>query len=333
MLVYECSGGLGIIGIVWTIHKVGLGIFILLCGTTKPVRALSRQAALVTGSTDGIGVTTAKHLASKGYDVLIHGRDQSRIERAKNTVEGFVEDHSNDPGRVFTLPARDLSTISDCKRLGNDVLQLCRQEGLELAVLMNNAGVYSEKLVVTEDGLEQTFAVNVVAPFVVTSKVLPELLERKSRIVIASSISQCATIRSWDDLHYSSRPFSPHASYSESKLLDAMLSHEIADRLVQAGYPPSKITCNCLDPGTVNTKMLLAGWGPCGIDVEDALDQTWLCTSPDVDGVTGKYYVYQTDRPARASAYNQGERDKLWSLLASLAPDCSEIWNFEAYSR
>jgi len=62
--------------------------------------------------------------------------------------------------------------------------------------------------------------------------------------------------------------------------------------------------------------------------VEDALDQTWLCTSPEVDGVTGKYFVYQTDRPARASAYDQGERDKLWSLLASLSPECAGIWKF-----
>ena len=301
----------------------------ILAGFMMASSALSRPAVLVTGSTDGIGVTTAKNMCAKGYDVLIHGRNQARIDKARETVEKFMENHSNENSKIVTLPAVDISTIGGCYKLVDHVKTACEKESLQLQVLMNNAGVYSEELIITEDGLEQTFAVNVLAPFIITSHLLPVLLKQpKSRIVIASSISQCRSIRDWDDMHYNKRPFSAHGSYSESKLLDAFLSTEFADRLQKAGYGTDKITCNCLDPGTVNTKMLLAGWGPCGIDVRDALDQTWLCSSDEVESVTGKYFVYQSERGSTGS-YKQSERDKMWSMLTELAPEAGAMWNFD----
>lgn len=236
-------------------------------------QALSRQAsarptALVTGSTDGIGVTTAKHLLDKGYNVVVHGRDPKRIEKACETIRSFARDSE---AAIYSVLA-DIETVKGSELLAKEVQELCETNDLQLTVLMNNAGVYAEQLKITADGTEETFAVNVVAPFVITSLLLPTLLKQPhSRIVIASSISQSSSIRHWDDVNYQKRPFSAHGSYSESKLFDAMLSKEFAVRLDAAGYGTDQITCNCLDPGTVNTKMLLAGWGPCGIDVEDAL--------------------------------------------------------------
>lgn len=296
------------------------------------VEALGRSTVLVTGSTDGIGLTTAKSMAANGYDVIIHGRDQKRIEQSSATVRKWAEHHSSKDCRVFPLPPADLSTISGCRSMVRDVQRLCQKEpDLRLTVLMNNAGVYAEDLVVTADGLELTFAVNVMAPFVITSLLLPTLLkESKSRIVVASSISQCQSIRHWDDLHYKRRPFSSHGSYSESKLFDAMLTMEMADRLQKdANLGPDRITCNCLDPGTVNTKMLLAGWGRCGIDVEEALDETWLCSSEEVADVTSRYFVSRLDRRASSTAYDPTERAKMWSVLTELAPDAASIWNFD----
>ena len=147
---------------------------------------------------------------------------------------------------------------------------------------MHNAGVFSEDFITTSEGLELTLAVNVVAPFILTSHLLPVLLldsdakdtsntPNSRRIVIASSISQCSSVRDWKDLNYNQRRYSAHGAYSESKLLDAMLSCEFAERLQERGYGPDRITCNSLDPGTVNTKMLMAGWGPIGMNVENAL--------------------------------------------------------------
>lgn len=295
-----------------------------------------RPSALVTGATDGIGLTTAKNLAAKGFNVVVHGRDDKRITSACNVIRKFVNDWSNDPDILIESVQADLSTVRDCERMAQDVTKLCRQKNLHLTVLMNNAGVYAENLRTTTDGTELTFAVNVVAPFVLTSHLLPELIRSSSsnnqnnngcsRIVIASSISQCRSIRDWDDLQYHNRPYSAHGAYSESKLFDAMLAKEFAERLQLAGYGPDKITSNSLDPGTVNTKMLLAGWGPCGIDVDDALDETYLCSSPDVEGVTGRYFRWRSES---RSDYPRSEREKMWNILSGLAPSAAEMWKFD----
>lgn len=230
----------------------------------------SRATVLVTGSTDGIGVTTAKNMALQGYHVLVHGRDEDRIRKAKEAIQSFVSRRGSAEdiqSRVTSPPAADLSTVQGTRQLAANVIRTCQDQGLDLQVLMNNAGVYSEDHVITNDGTELTFAVNVVAPFVLTSRLLPTMLlpnndhkgEKKAqrRIVIASSISQCGNIRDWDDLTYQHRPYSAHGSYSESKLLDAMLTFEFAERFKDKGIQEDTMTCNCLDPGTVNTKMLL----------------------------------------------------------------------------
>jgi NAD(P)-dependent dehydrogenase (short-subunit alcohol dehydrogenase family) len=295
-----------------------------------PIFMLSVQAlrptALVTGSTDGIGITTAKNLAAKGFNVIVHGRDPKRIHDACRTVRSFAQAWSKEGDDVVIESVQaDLSTIRGCECLSRDVQTLCEAKGLHLTVLMNNAGVYAEELSKTEDGLEKTFAVNVMAPFVVTSHLLPLLVkEQKSRIVIASSISQCKSIGDWADLIYQRRTYSAHGAYSESKLLDAMLAKEFADRLQAAQI--NHVTCNSLDPGTVNTKMLLAGWGPIGIYVEDALDQTYLCTSPDLDGVTGVYFRWRT---ASRSSYPESERRKMWKILSDISPSAADMWKFE----
>jgi hypothetical protein len=106
-----------------------------------------------------------------------------------------------------------------------------------------------------------------------------------------------------------------------------MLSMEMAFRLQQAGLGTDRISRNCLDPGTVNTKMLLAGWGRIGINVESALDQTWRCSSPEVENVSGGYFVGKSSRRASADAYDVNERGKLWSLLSNLAPQVAKAWN------
>lgn len=306
-------------------------LFLCMTSILKKASAL-RPTALITGSTDGIGLTTAKNLAAKGgYDVIIHGRDASRVEQAAKAVRSFAKNHSNDPGSplILTLPPVDICTVEGSKQLATDVEALCNANNLQLSVLMNNAGVYAEKHIITSAGLEQTFAVNVLAPFVITSYLLPLLLKQKSRIVIASSMSQCQSIRFWDDLQYSKRSYSAHGAYSESKLLDAMLTIEMAARFQTAGIDTDRIICNCLDPGTVNTKMLLAGWGRIGIEVEDALNETWLCSSDQVESTTGKYFIGRSERKASSSAYDQQERDKLWSILSGLSPEAAAMWKFD----
>jgi NAD(P)-dependent dehydrogenase (short-subunit alcohol dehydrogenase family) len=300
--------------------KVFVCAYVLFMSTI--VNGLQRTV-LVTGSTDGIGLTTAKNMAAKGFHVIVHGRDTHRIIKACDTIRNFV---GNSNTRIDFIEA-DLSTIHGCQVMTDSVKTLCREKKLNLSVLMHNAGVFSERFVRTDDGIELTFAVNVLAPFIITSLLLPELLQHsRSRLVIASSISQSSSIRDWDDLHYAKVPYSAHRAYSESKLLDAMLAKEFAERLLAAGFGTDCITSNSLDPGTVNTKMLFAGWGPCGIDVEDALDETYLCTSDELEGVTGSYFRWRTES---RSIYPASERKKMWAVLSNLSPEAADMWKFD----
>lgn len=263
-----------------------------------------------------------KELAKKGYRVIVHGRDSARIKAACKEVKAVAQ-HSAD-----AIPAlADLSSIEGCESLASIVEEKCPGH---LDLIINNAGIFSDgngRKVVGEHDLEETFAVNVLAPFVVTSLLLPLLtVNDGTRILVVSSISQSYQIDDWDDLQFERRPYSAHRSYSESKLLDAMLCFEMSDRLKASGFDTSRVTCNTLDPGTVNTKMLLAGWGACGIPVKRALDQTWLATSDEVEGVTGQYYVGRYNRKAASCAYDAGTRSKLWDILSGLAPDAAAMW-------
>ena len=232
----------------------------------------------------------------------------------------------------------DLSSIAGCRQLISTIQSKLSSStenapSSSLDVIIHNAGVFADNLkLVGENDLEETFAVNVLAPFVLTSMLLPSIMERsqekkKTRIIVVSSISQCSSISDWNDVaFYNQQRFSSHKTYSESKLLDAMLCYEMAHRLKQLPNP-SYVTVNTLDPGTVNTKMLYAGWGYCGIDVERALDQTWLCTSDDVEGMTGKYFVGRSERKSSGFAYDKQERKQMWDLLSRLAPDEAAHWD------
>lgn len=306
------------------IPMMRLLICTIFCSTSYALSMKDTRTALVTGSTDGIGLTTAKNLAAKGYNVILHGRNPERISKAVEKVKSIPNVSSD---QIYKIEA-DLSTVQGSKKLVYLTQEILEKNGLSLDVLMNNAGVFEEKHTLTDDNLEMTFAVNVMAPFVITSGLLSELLgsTRQSRIVIASSISQCRSIDNWDDLQFHHRTYSSHRSYSESKLFDAMLAAEFATRLSNAGYGTSKITCNSLDPGTVNTKMLFAGWGPCGIDVDSALDELWLCTSEEVSDVTGTYFCWRN--PSKSSDhYKETERQKMWDILSTIDPDSAKQWN------
>ena len=272
---------------------------------------MAGKVVLVTGATDGIGRATALGLARLGARLLVHGRDPERVAAAAR------ETAAAGPERADGFVA-DLSVQDEVRRLAKQV----RRAAPRLDVLVNNAGVYMRDRRLTPDGIEQTFAVNVLAPFLLTQLLL-EALEAAapSRVVnVASMAHSHARL----DLAALTGGGSWHGgeAYGASKLALVLLTAESAERLAGLG-----VTVNSLHPGVVRTKLLRAGW-PYGTVTGGAVDRgartsIYLAASPEVEGVTGLYFAQS--RPAQPSplVHDRALRRRLWGeclRLTGLVP-------------
>mmetsp|Transcript_13829 Transcript_13829/g.34899 ORF Transcript_13829/g.34899 Transcript_13829/m.34899 type:complete len:267 (-) Transcript_13829:152-952(-) len=255
--------------------------------------ALSGKTYLVTGSTDGIGLFTAQRLAAAGGDVIVHGRSRDRVAAAVAKVEAEARGKAK-----VTSYTRDLASLREVRQLAADI----KGDHGAIDVLVNNAGVYMESKELSEDGFEMTYAVNVLAPFLLTALVHDIVT---SKIVNTASLSAAGSL-DVNNLNQE-RGFSSHGAYSLSKLCNIMFTFEMAERMAERPY-----TVNALDPGTVNTKMLLAGWGSTGIPVTSATNEFHLATGED--GVSGQYYVGKQQRRAPAPSYDASLRRQMWAL-------------------
>lgn len=275
------------------------------------VHSLRDKVFLVTGSTSGIGRVTAEALAQQQATVLVHGRKKSRVQR---TLQEIRASTSNE--RVFGY-TYDVS----CRMQLLDFAANVRRDADsffhgKLDVLINNAGVFMEDPESTPEGLEMTWAVNVAAPFVLAAELLDCITER---IVNVSSISLADSL-DWDNTQAEkSWDRNGHAAYNASKLAVTMWSYRLAKQLKEAGSP---VTVPCVDPGTVNTKLLYNGWGSIAhvaLPLEDADDEYWAATSNEAGRDTGKYFVW-VNKQARLSpsfSYDEKEQLRLWHLLES----------------
>ena len=267
---------------------------------------MTGKTVLVTGSTDGIGRQTAVELAALGADVLVHGRDARRGAATLAAVRAASA------GGSAALYLADLSTCAGLR----DLAARIRAEHARLDVLINNAGVYVPERRASGDGLELTFAVNVLAPFVLSHELLPVLrATAPSRIVNLSSASHWTGGMHWADLQ-SSAVYDSIVAYDQSKLAVTLLTFELARRLTGSG-----VTVVCLDPGDVDTKMLRAGWPDLpGIDVvAGAATSVFLAASPDAAGVSGVYYEDGRETSPREASRDRGSQARLWRILEGLA--------------
>lgn len=259
--------------------------------------------ALVTGSTAGIGLQTALDLARMGVHVIVHGRSQETVDSARRQVEqagGKVE------GVAF-----ELSSLASVRRGAEELARRFPR----LDVLVNNAGVFMNERVVTEEGLEMTFQVNHLAPFLLTNLLLKgPLAGPGARIVNVSSIAHSRGRMRFEDLQLA-RGFQGYAAYAQSKLANILFTVELAERL-----SASRITANCLHPGVVSTKLLVQGFGMNGSDtVEEAAETSvFLATSPEVEGVTGRYFARKREVNPAPHALDEASRKQLWELSEKL---------------
>ena len=270
---------------------------------------MNGRVCLVTGATSGIGKEIAWGLARMGATVVLVGRDREKCESAMREMPC---------GNASYLLA-DLSSQASIRQMAGEFLD--RHEK-KLHVLVNNAGVFMGRRVETIDGMESTFAVNHLAPFLLTG-LLAGALERGSpaRVVTTSSLAHKGAAMDFDDLQFEKRPYSGIKAYSQSKLANILFTKELAHRLKGAG------TANCFHPGGVRTNLVQTGiygalWsmaGPFLARPEKGADTgVYLASSPDVQGVSGKYFVKRKEtKPSDAALDGEAAR-RLWKVSEEL---------------
>ncbi len=272
---------------------------------------MSGKTVLVTGATGGIGLATAKALAGLGATVIVHGRNPAKLAEALQAVR--LESGRDDVSSWLC----DFASLREVRDRARELLARVPR----LDVLVNNAGGIFPKRVLTNDGYELTFAVNHLAPMLLTQELLPALrAAAPSRVVTVASTaylfgSWC--IR-WNDVEYKKLPYNMQLTYGHSKLANILFTVELSRRLAGTG-----VTANCLHPGVVGSdfgrdtilKPLMKLAGPFLLTNEKgARTSVYLASSPDVAGVSGKFF--SRSRPIRvprgSKAANEGRR--LWEL-------------------
>jgi NAD(P)-dependent dehydrogenase (short-subunit alcohol dehydrogenase family) len=275
-------------------------------------RAPEDTVALVTGATDGHGRGLAERLAGLGLTVHLHGRSAEKLATAKREIVAATGNQ-----RVHTHRA-DLASLVEVGALADEIAALPA-----LHLLVNNAGIGSglpdsNERQESADGIELRFAVNYLAGFVLTERLLP-LLERSApaRIVMVASRGQAAL--DFDDPMLASTFYEGRRAYAQSKLAQITYAVDLAERL----GPDPKVTVNSLHPATyMPTKIVLAQHNDPIDSLGTGLDATLrLATSPDLEGVSGRYFDRTDEVRPDPQAHDPAARRKLRELSESLAGD------------
>jgi NAD(P)-dependent dehydrogenase (short-subunit alcohol dehydrogenase family) len=264
---------------------------------------LAEATILVTGATDGLGKHVAFELAAGGATVLLHGRSRKRLEA---TLEEAREGTGSEKLGFYLA---DLSSLGEVRTLAERVLT----EQDRLNVLVNNAGVIAGERRESEDGYELTFAVNYLAHFLLTHLLLPLLRDSApARVVNVASAGQSPI--DFDDVMLE-RGYGGMKAYTQSKLAQVIFTFELAERLGASG-----VTVNALHPASLmDTKMVLETFGRSMSTVEEGAEATVrLAASPELEGVTGRYFDGTREGRAERQAYDEEARKRLWDLSEEL---------------
>ena len=276
---------------------------------------MTGKTVLVTGGTGGIGRATAIRLASMGARVGISGRDRVRTERAAAEIA------SESGNGIVDAFAGDLSSQTEVRRIAAEVLAAYPR----LDVLINNVGGFWSHRHVTADGLERTFALNHLAPFLLTSLLLERLKSSApARIVTVSSGAQSMGEIDFDDL-MGERRYSGQQAYNQSKLANVMFTYELARRLAGTG-----VTATALHPGMTNTAFsaedpsrvfapLVRVMRPFMRKPERGADTpVYLASASAAEGLTGQYFANSEPRKSNKASYDTDATARLWQASAYL---------------
>ena len=277
---------------------------------------MAGKSVLVTGGTGGIGKATATGLAALGARVGITGRDPARAEAAAAGIRAA-------PGSpAVDAFAADMSVQAGVRRLAAQVLDTYPR----LDVLVNNAGGFWAHRHVTADGLEHTFALNHLAPFLLTSLLLDRLTaSAPARIITVSSGAHARGRIDFDDLQ-GERNYSGQHAYSQSKLANVIFTYELARRLEGTG-----VTATVLHPGVVRTRfgaedqaaylavMIRVARLFMKTPAQGAETPIYLASSPQVEGITGRYFVNRKPKTSSKVSYDTTAAARLWQASIDLA--------------
>ena len=275
---------------------------------------MTGRTVLVTGATGGIGKATALGLAAMGARVAITGRDLDRTEAAAAEIRQAGDGHV----KAFVA---DLTSQSQIRTMAVEV----QQKLPDLDVLVNNVGGYWNTRHVTADGLERTFALNHLAPFLLTNLLLDRLMRSASaRVVTVSSNAHAMGRMDFDDLQ-GERSYSGARAYNQSKLANLLFTYELAKKL-----QGTSVTVNALHPGVVRTAF--GAEDPASVQrflvpfvrpfmkspTQGAATSIHLASAPDLEQVTGRYFADSTEKKTAERSYDQETAARLWSVSADL---------------
>lgn len=274
---------------------------------------MNNQTCLVTGSTLGIGKATAMQLARKGWHVVIHGRRESECQKVRDEI---IKKTGN---KNLEYVVADFSLMRDVERMAEDV----KKRFPELKVLVNNAGTFSMERVITKEGIEFTWAVNYLSRFLLVSRLL-DLLKKNapSRIVDVAGAYHANGEIHFSDINLE-KDYSFQKANSQAKLANVLFTYKLAHKL-----KGTNVTVNCLHPGFVNTGSILQAPGVSGFSKlmyklmsifskspeQGAETSVYLASSPEAEGVSGKYFIDRKETKSAPQTYDKKLQDKVWDF-------------------
>lgn len=269
----------------------------------------NQKNIVITGATDGIGLAAAVSIARKGYRIGLVGRNPQKGAIAREKIISLT---GNDQLDFFEA---DLSSIKNVKSLAEQI----KTKYSSLDVLLNNAGGANRYKIITEEGLEKTFATNQMNYFVLTTELLGLLSENSgSRIVNVASNAHIGSTIDYSNIN-AEKEYSFWKAYCVSKLMNLMFTYRLAS--IQ-----DKVSVNALHPGFVDTniagnegnfikKIVKFGSKIFARSVEDGADSSiYLSTSDEVEGVSGQYYFKCKPIKSSKISYDQNQWDQIWSI-------------------
>ena len=274
---------------------------------------MTGRVCVITGASRGIGKASAEALASLGASLILVCRRQADGDKVASEIS---RPQSPSPDVV----AADLSSQSEIRRAAALIGNLHPQ----IHVLVNNAGVFRRRRELTSDGLEQQFAVNHLAYFLLTNLLLDRLKEAApSRIINVSSGAHSGSHLDFADLQ-GERGYDGSRAYSQSKLANILFTYELARRLRGSG-----VTVNCLHPGVIATRLLANYMGipaaggalarTFGAKPEKGAETiVYLASSPEVAGISGKYFVDKRPVTSSRESYDEAAARRLWEVSEQL---------------